>query len=87
MMVAVMILLSEALPGVRLSITRSPPVSVRLMVFATVIEALAEEELEAVSAWVGVSMSPEQAIMPTRLSVIDLDLSSFMYDSLFNCNA
>jgi hypothetical protein len=64
---------------VRLSITRSPPVRVRLIVFDTVIEALAEDELEAgVSAWTAVITSPEQAVIPTNPEIMSLHLSNFI---------
>ena len=65
---AVMTLLSAELPGVRLSITRSPPVSVSVIVFATVTEALADED----SAWVLVELdkTPAQNARAIRLSVV-----------------
>ena len=52
MTVAVIILLSAEAPGVKLFITKSPPVRVRRIVSETVTEALAEEEVD--SAWAGV---------------------------------
>ena len=51
MTVAVIILLSAEVPGVKLFITKSPPVRVRRIVSETVTEALAEEEVD--SAWAG----------------------------------
>ena len=50
--VVVMILLSALLPGARLLMTRSPPDRVNLIVFATVTEALADDD----SAWVGLDV-------------------------------